>query len=163
MTSPDGCRDRGSVMPMTTVLVAFLMISAWSLISASQQWGARRDAYAAAAAAARAAAQADPASLRYGVIVDEVMATDRAQAVLAAAGYEGSVVVDGETVTVTVSAAVEYPVVPVDHCAVARRLRPAKAGSVGDDPGSRIRMRGARHLWRLGRDTQRHGRRRSFR
>lgn len=137
MTSPDDCRDRGSVMPMTTVLVAFLMISAWSLISASQQWGARRDAYAAAAAAARAAAQADPASLRYGVIVDEVMATDRAQAVLAAAGYQGSVVVDGETVTVTVNAAVEYafpsPGFPSEVTGTATAV--ARRGVNGDEGG----------------------------
>ena len=95
MTGSDDRRDRGSVMPMTVVLIAFLMIGAWALISAGQQWGARRDAYAAAAAAARAAAQADPDLLRAGVIVDEGRAAERAQAVLAAAGYTGSVVVDG--------------------------------------------------------------------
>ena len=100
-------RDVGSVMPMTTILIAFLMLSAWSLVSASQQWGARRDAYAAASAAARAGAQADPELLRQGILVDEGRATERALAVLAASGYAGSVVVDGDEVTVVVSAAVD--------------------------------------------------------
>jgi len=137
MTVPDNNRDRGSVMPMTTVLIAFLMISAWSLISASQQWGARRDAYAAAAAAARAAAQADPASLRFGAIVDEVMATERAEAVLAAAGYQGSVVVEGESVTVIVNAAVEYafpsPGFPSEVTGTATAV--ARRGVNGDEGG----------------------------
>ena len=64
-------RDIGSVMPMTAILIVFLMLSAWALVSASQQWGARRDAYAAASAAARAGAQADPELLRQGIVVDE--------------------------------------------------------------------------------------------
>ncbi len=33
-------RDRGSIMPMTTIFIGFLMLATWSLISASQQWGA---------------------------------------------------------------------------------------------------------------------------
>jgi Flp pilus assembly protein TadG len=122
---------------MTTVLVAFLMVSAWSLISASQQWGARRDAYAAAAAAARAAAQADPHSLRHGLIVDEAMAVDRAQAVLTAAGYQGSVVVEGERVTVTVNAPVEYafpsPGFPSEVTGTATAV--ARRGVNGDEGG----------------------------
>ena len=93
---------------MTTVFIGFLMIATWSLISASQQWGVRRDAYATAAAAARAGAQADPALLRQGVLVDPDAAAERAQSVLAAAGMVGSVVVDGETVTVSVVAPVAY-------------------------------------------------------
>lgn len=101
-------RDRGSIMPMTTILAGFLMLATWSLISASQQWGTRRDAYATAAAAARAGAQADPALLRQGVLVDPDAAIGRAQSVLAAAGMTGSVVVEGETVTVSVVAPVAY-------------------------------------------------------
>ena len=38
----------------------------WALISASQQWGARREAQATAAAAARAAAAVSPAEIRSG-------------------------------------------------------------------------------------------------
>ncbi len=130
-------RDRGSVMPMTTVLVAFLMIAAWSLISASEQWGARRDAYAAAAAAARSAAQADPEALRFGVVIDEARARERADAVLAAAGYAGSVVVDGESVTVTVNAPVEYafpsPGFPSEVTGTATAV--ARRGVNGDEGG----------------------------
>ena len=101
-------RDRGSVMPMATILVVFLMIGAWSLISASQQWVARRDAYAVAASAARAGAQGDPNALRTGGVLDPDSAQSRAQAILAASGYSGSIAVDGAAVTVTVTAAIDY-------------------------------------------------------
>jgi Flp pilus assembly protein TadG len=101
-------RDRGSVMPMATILVVFLMIGAWSLISASQQWVARRDAYAVAASAARAGAQGDPTALRTGGVLDPDSAQSRAQAILATSGYSGSVAVDGAAVTVTVTAGVNY-------------------------------------------------------
>ncbi len=102
--------DRGSVMPMTVILIAFLMVGAWSLVSASQQWSARREAHAAAAAAARAGAQGDPNQLRAGLVIDPDTATGRAQAILAATGYTGIVTVDGLTVTVTVTVDV-----PVDY------------------------------------------------
>lgn len=100
--------DRGSVMPMTVILIAFLMVGAWSLVSASQQWSARREAHAAAAAAARAGAQGDPNQLRAGLVIDPDTATGRAQAILAATGYTGIVTVDGLTVTVTVDVPVDY-------------------------------------------------------
>jgi Flp pilus assembly protein TadG len=112
-TSPTGrecrCRgERGSVMPMATILVLFLMLGSWALVSASQQWNARRAVHAAAAAAARAGAQADPATLREGALLDPGAATERAQAILAASGYSGAVSVDGTSVTVTVTAPVDY-------------------------------------------------------
>lgn len=105
---PDTNSDRGSVMPMTVILIAFLMVGAWSLVSASQQWSARREAHAAAAAAARAGAQGDPNQLRAGLVIDPDTATGRAQAILAATGYTGIVTVDGLTVTVTVDVPVDY-------------------------------------------------------
>ena len=105
---PDPNSDRGSVMPMTVILIAFLMVGAWSLVSASQQWSARREAHAAAAAAARAGAQGDPNQLRAGLVIDPDTATGRAQAILAATGYTGIVTVDGLTVTVTVDVPVDY-------------------------------------------------------
>ena len=101
-------RDRGSMMPMATILVAFLMLGGWALLSATQQWNARRDAHATAAAAARAGAQGDRDTLRSGGVVDPSAAAGRAQAILAASGLAGSVFVDGETVTVTVYASVDY-------------------------------------------------------
>ena len=100
--------DRGSVMPMTVILIAFLMLGSWSLISASQQWSARREAHAAAAAAARAGAQGDPNQFRAGLVIDPDAATDRAQVILAATGYTGTVTIDGLSVTVTVDVPVDY-------------------------------------------------------
>jgi hypothetical protein len=95
-------------MPMATIFVAFLMVGAWALVSSSQQWTTRRDAYATAAAAARAGAQPDPVLLRSGGLLDPSAAVDRAQQVLDAAGYSGSVTIDGAAVTVTVTARVAY-------------------------------------------------------
>ena len=95
-------------MPMATILIAFLMVGAWALVSASQQWAARRDAYATAAAAARAGAQGDPTILRGGGVLDVDGAAGRADQVLAAAGYEGVVTVDGLGVTVVVTASIDY-------------------------------------------------------
>jgi hypothetical protein len=95
-------------MPMATIFVIFLMIGAWALVSASQQWGARREAHAVAASAARAGAQGDPNVLRTGGVLDPDVATERAQQILAASGYTGTVNIDGATVTVTVTAGVDY-------------------------------------------------------
>lgn len=100
--------DRGSVMPMTTILVVFVMVGGWALMSASQQWNARRDAHTVAAAAARAAAQGDERSLRASGVIDPGAAAARADAIITASGYWGSVAVDGDTVTVTVTAPVDY-------------------------------------------------------
>jgi hypothetical protein len=95
-------------MPMATIFVIFLMIGAWSLVSASQQWGARREAHAVAASAARAGAQGDGNALRTGGVLDPEVAVERAQAILAASGYDGTISIDGATVTVTVTARVAY-------------------------------------------------------
>ena len=108
MARPDSHPDRGSVMPMTVILIAFLMVGTWSLVSASQQWSARREAHAAAAAAARAGAQGDPDQFRAGLVIDPDAATGQAQAILAATGYSGTVTIDGLTVTVTVDVPVDY-------------------------------------------------------
>ena len=104
------CRgDRGSVMPMATILVVFLMIGAWALVSASQQWATRRNAFAVAASAARAGAQGDPTRLRSGGgVLDPDRAVERAQAILDTSGYRGNVTIDGVAVTVTVTAGVDY-------------------------------------------------------
>jgi Flp pilus assembly protein TadG len=104
-----GVGDRGQIMPMATILVIFLMLGFWALVSASQAWTARRDAAAVASAAARAAAQGDPTLLRAGAgDVDPAEALARAQSVIAAAGYTGTVDVNGATVHVTVRARVDY-------------------------------------------------------
>ena len=108
MSAQPLARDRGSVMPMTAVLIVFLMVGAWSVVSASQQWAARRDAQGVAAAAARAGAQGDLAALRTGRVLDPTAATDRAQAIIDSAGYSGAVAIDAQTVTVTVTAGIDY-------------------------------------------------------
>ena len=95
-------------MLMTVVIVLFLMIGGFALISASQQWAARRDAYAVAAAAARAGAQGDPLALRNGGLLNEDAARTRVLAVLTAAGRTGTVTIDGSTVTVNVAVAADY-------------------------------------------------------
>jgi hypothetical protein len=97
-------------MPMATILIVFLMIGAWALVSASQQWNTRRDVHAVAAAAARAGAQGDPDSLRTGTVLNPQHVAERAQAIIAAAGYHGTIAVDGAAVTVTVTATVDYAV-----------------------------------------------------
>lgn len=103
------CRgDDGSVMPMATILVVFLTIGAWALVSASQQWAARRDAYAVAASAARAGAQGDPAQLRRGNVLDTAAAAERARSIINASGYSGSVDIAGDTVRVQIIATVDY-------------------------------------------------------
>ena len=101
-------RDRGSVMPMTAVLIVYLMIGAWALVSASQQWAVRRDVQGVAAAAARAGAQGDQLALRQGGVLNADAAVDRAQAIIATAGYTGTVTVNGQTVVVTVHAGIDY-------------------------------------------------------
>lgn len=129
--------EAGSVMPMTAILVAFLVTGAWALVSASQQWTARRDAYSAAAAAARAAAQADPITLRSGGVLDPDGARERATAVLTATGHTGIVSIDGEDVTVVVTATVDYafpsPGFPTD--VTGRATAFAHRGVTGDEIG----------------------------
>ncbi|MFK8025154.1 MAG: hypothetical protein AB8G26_14435 [Ilumatobacter sp.] len=95
---------------MTTVLISFLLVASWALISASQQWSARRDVQAAASAASRAAAQVTPQEIRGGeVVIDPTLAAERAATVLSASGHSGGVVrIDGLTVTVTATGPVVY-------------------------------------------------------
>jgi hypothetical protein len=100
--------DEGSVMPMVTVFVLFLMLGAWALVSSSQQWNARREAHATAAAAARAGAQGDALALRSGAVLDPDSARVRAQRILDASGYRGSISIDDASVTVNVTVPINY-------------------------------------------------------
>lgn len=101
--------DDGSVMPMAVILITFLIVAMFSLVSASQAWGERRDAQAVAAAAARAAAQPGSAEIVGGrVQLDPDAATARAQTVLVDSGHSGSVSVAGTRVTVTATGTVDY-------------------------------------------------------
>lgn len=106
------CRDdRGDTMVMTTILIGFLLISSWALVSGVEQWGARRDIQAAASAAARAGAQPSPDEVRNGsgsVLLDLDEVRQRANSVLAASGYTGDIQVIGTEVVVVVSGGVSY-------------------------------------------------------
>lgn len=102
-------RDRGAIMQMTVVFIAASMVGLWSLISAGQAWGARRDVQAAASAAARAAAQPGGEEIAGGeVTIDPDRARARAQAVLVASGHSGTVAVSGQTVTVVATGTINY-------------------------------------------------------
>ena len=103
--------DRGETMLMTTVLISFLMLASWALISGAEQWGARRDIQAAASAASRAGAQVTEAEVRGGVVaLDPMLVQQRVDLVLGASGYSGSaVVIDaGLTVRVVATGPVSY-------------------------------------------------------
>ena len=104
-----GRGDAGSVMPMAVILITFLIVAMFSLVSASQAWGERRDAQATAAAAARAAAQPGPDEIVNGRIqLDPGAASARAQMVFAASGLSGSVSVNGTRVAATATGSVDY-------------------------------------------------------
>lgn len=100
--------EAGDTMLMTVVLLSFLMVAAWALISGSQQWGARRDTQAVASAAARAGAQVSDAEVRGGLSIDPTLASERANRVLSASGFSGSVSVNGAVVTVRATGSVGY-------------------------------------------------------
>lgn len=102
-------RDRGDTMLMTVILVTFLMLGAFALISGSQQWSARRDVQAVASAAARASVQVSGAEVRGGsVAIDPFAAHARANEICAASGYTCNVSVSTTTVTVTATGNVDY-------------------------------------------------------
>lgn len=124
-------------MAMTTVLIVFLMLGCWALISSGQLWGARRDAQAVAAAAARAGAEIDGAELRDAGRLDPAAAARRAQAVLAASGCAGSVRVDGQTVTVSATRSVDYafPAPGFAGAVTGQASADAMAGVQGDEGG----------------------------
>ncbi len=123
---------------MTVVAIVFLMFGCWALISASQQWGARRDSQAAAAAAARAGAQISPAELQSGVVaLDPVAARQRAQSVLDSLGASGTVTVSGPTVVVSATQPVDYafPAPGFAGAVTASASATASPGVRGDEGG----------------------------
>jgi Flp pilus assembly protein TadG len=106
-----GAGDGGETMMMATVLISFLLLASWALISGSQQWGARRDIQAASSAAARAGAQVSELEVRGGdLALDPRLVQQRVELVLAASGYSGTAeIIDaGLTVRVTATGSVSY-------------------------------------------------------
>lgn len=132
-----GAGDDGDTMLMTVVLLTFLMVGAWALISGSQQWGARRDAQAVASAAARAGAQVSNAEVRGGFSIDPALASERANLVLAASGYSGSVSVNGVVVSVQATGSVDYafPAPGFPSTLTASASSSAARGVRGDEGG----------------------------
>ena len=112
MTAYDSMRgdvadDRGSILPMTLVMLSGLAVVVLSFIGAQQGWAVRRDAQLAAEAAARAGAQVDSGSWRGSQSVP-ADAGLRARSVLASSGYQGSVQVTGTEVVVSVVAPIHH-------------------------------------------------------
>jgi hypothetical protein len=93
------------------IMIPALLMAAGLVLDGGRQLQARRDAGAAAAAAARAATQLSEPEI-YGAGLDQGLAVGRANAELAAQGAAGSVSVSGQRVTVTVTAAVDYLILP---------------------------------------------------
>ena len=110
-------RERGEVMLTTLVFLTALVLASFILISASEQWEARRKAAAAAATMARAAAQGDPDLIRAGAKgIDPERARLRVEEVLAAlnsgdvdTSYSGRIAaIDGALVSTEATATVDY-------------------------------------------------------
>ncbi len=101
--------EDGSILAASLVLFAGVAVVVITLIGAQEGWAVRRDARLAADAAARAAAYVDPIEWRQAQNPSPSAAA-RAHAVLADAGYTGSVSISGRTVTVTVVAPVRHTI-----------------------------------------------------
>jgi Flp pilus assembly protein TadG len=93
------------------LLLPALMLAAALVVDGGRQIQARREAQGHAAAAARAAVQLSPDEV-FGGGLDAGRASRRARAELGRQGANGSVSVDGQAVTVRVSAPVDYLMFP---------------------------------------------------
>ena len=126
------------MMPMAAILVTFLMLGGWALLSATQQWNARRDAHADAQRRPREQERrVIERRSEIGASLTHLSPTARAQGIVAASGVTGNVAVDGETVTVTVFVAVDYafpaPGLPGDRVGIL--VRDAVVGVTGTEGG----------------------------
>lgn len=99
--------DRGQVTAFVVVLTVGLLVLAGLVVDGGRYFTARRNAQNLAAGAARAGAQGlsedslrDPGA---PLSLDRTDAYDRADAYLRAAGTTGTIVVNADTVTVTVT------------------------------------------------------------
>jgi hypothetical protein len=106
-----GRGSRGNVSLFVVLLLPALMFAAGLVLDGGRQIQARREAHGQAAAAARAAVQLSPGEAYRGVL-DAGRAASRARAELDRVGAAGSVEVAGNSVTVRVSASVDYLLLP---------------------------------------------------
>ena len=103
--------ERGNVSLLVVIMLPALLIAAGLVLDGGRQLQARREANGAAIAAARAAVQLSPQEA-YARRLDPGLATCRANAELERQRVSGSVAVDGQAVTVTVTAAVDFVILP---------------------------------------------------
>lgn len=103
--------ERGSVSLLVVIMVPALLMASGLVLDGGRQLQARRDASGAAAAAARAAVELSEPELFTGHL-DAGRAQHRAAAELGVQRARGSVAVAGDVVTVTVSAEVDYLILP---------------------------------------------------
>lgn len=99
-----GDAQRGAITPMLVLVVVALLLMVGLVVDVGAKLNAVSQANAVAAQAAHAAAlQLNTGDAQAGVqiAVDESQAQGAGMSVLAAAGMTGSVVIDGQTVSVT--------------------------------------------------------------
>jgi Flp pilus assembly protein TadG len=103
--------ERGSVSLLVVIMLPALLFAAGLVLDGGRQLEARRAADGAASAAARAAVQLTDQEA-YARRLDPGLAAARASAELVRQDATGSVSVAGQSVTVTVSAAVDFLILP---------------------------------------------------
>ena len=127
--------ERGSVSLLVVIMVPALLMAGGLVLDGGRQLQARRDASGAAAAAARAAVELSEPELFTGHL-DPGLAQGRAVAELGVQGARGSAVVAGDVVTVTVSADVDYLILPGSRTVSSTSSATAQRGvnQAGDVP-----------------------------
>lgn len=131
---PDRVRgERGNVSLFVVLLLPALFLAAGLVLDGGRQIETRREAQGHAAAAARAAVQLSGEEVRTGVL-DPGAAVARAAAELARSGASGEAHVAGQTVTVTVTAGVDYLILPGGGSVRQRSSATPVDGVVGGSP-----------------------------
>jgi len=127
--------ERGSVSLLVVIMVPALLMAGGLVLDGGRQLQARRDASGAAAAAARAAVELSEPELFTGHL-DPGLAQGRAVAELGVQGARRSAVVAGDVVTVTVSADVDYLILPGSRTVSSSSSATAQRGvnQAGDVP-----------------------------
>jgi Flp pilus assembly protein TadG len=103
--------DRGSLSLLVVIMLPALLVAGGLVLDGGRQLQARRTADGAAAAAARAAVQLSDQEA-FARRLDPGLASARASAELARQDADGSVSLGGQSVTVTVTAEVDFLILP---------------------------------------------------
>ena len=136
-TTSRRCRgDRGDLMAMTAIVIVFLMAGSWALISASQQWGARRSVQATAAAAAPPERRSPPTNYAPGSSTPTrrppvPKPSSPRPAALARSTWHGDTV----TVTATRRVGYSFPAPGFPAAVTGQSIANAVAGVRGDEGG----------------------------